>query len=338
MKGYDVLYQNAIKVIDVKSICLLIPYYGDFPNYFRLWLNSAKQNEGIDFIFITENIKQENLPKNVKMVKESFEELKRRIQHKYDFKISLETPYKLCDFRPAYGDIFEEIVKDYDYWGYCDIDLIFGDIRHFISDELLNNYEKINLHGHLSIYKNSDKMKTLYKTINQSLMNYRLAFSKNVSCHFDEYPGISLICKYEDIKYIDIEDYADIDRFSHRFIKVFDHSTKKNDPKDIKQIFKWLNGKLINRRERDDKFEENEIMYVHLQKRNMDDEIDNINSFYVVPNKFISSSNEVKDCIEKYVTDKENGELKKFKKECLKRRFIKDYWKVKWVMRNRIKD
>ena len=37
----------------------------------------------------------------------TFESLRNRIQKLYDFKISLEKPYKLCDYKPAYGEIFK---------------------------------------------------------------------------------------------------------------------------------------------------------------------------------------------------------------------------------------
>ena len=66
------------------------------------------------------------------------------IQAKYDFSINLPSPYKLCDFKPAYGEIFNEFISSFDYWGYCDVDLIWGNIRKFLSNDLLDKeYDKI---------------------------------------------------------------------------------------------------------------------------------------------------------------------------------------------------
>ena len=45
----------------------------------------------------------------------------------------VNSPYKLCDYKPVYGLIFDEDLQDYDFWGHCDVDLIFGDIRKFIN-------------------------------------------------------------------------------------------------------------------------------------------------------------------------------------------------------------
>lgn len=323
----------------MNSICLIIPYFGPFPNYFQLWLESVRKNPDIDFCIITDQKLQIDIPDNVTIVETTFNELRERIQELYDFKISLKKPYKICDFRPAYGEIFNNIIDKYDFWGYCDVDLIFGNIKEFITDAVLNEYERINLHGHLSIYKNSEKMNTLYKKEYSNIMDYKLAFSTNQSCHFDEYPGISLICKYENIKYIDIEEYADIDRFSYKFKKIYDHSQKKNDEDSIIQIFKWDNGKLTNIIKRDEKICENEIMYVHLQKRHMENRIQkDIDSFFIVPNIFLDDKEDtVLQRIDEYAVDKKNGEKRKFVLGCFKQKFQIDYWKVKWNMRKRVK-
>ena len=322
----------------MNSICLIIPYFGSFPNYFQLWLESVRNNPEINFFIITDQKPQIDIPMNVTIVEMTFDELRERIQGLYDFKISLKKPYKICDFRPAYGEIFNSIIDNYDFWGYCDVDLIFGNIKKFITEAVLNKYEKINLHGHLSIYKNSEKMNTLYKKEFSNIMDYKLAFSTDQACHFDEFPGISLICKCEGIKYIDIEEYADIDRFSYKFKKIYDHSQKKNDEDSIIQIFQWDRGKLTNIIKKNDNIYENEIMYVHLQKRHMDNKNNN-NSFFIVPNMFLNNEKDnIIQKIDEYAVDRKNGEKRKFILECFKQKFHFDYWKVKWQMKNRIKE
>jgi hypothetical protein len=59
----------------------------------------------------------------------TFGDLAQRIRSFFDFEISLERPYKLCDFRPAFGEIFAEELAGFDFWGHSDLDLIFGQIR-----------------------------------------------------------------------------------------------------------------------------------------------------------------------------------------------------------------
>lgn len=54
---------------------------------------------------------------NVKWYFKSFSELQELFQSKFDFPILLNTPYKLCDYKPAYGDIFSKYLGGYDFWG-----------------------------------------------------------------------------------------------------------------------------------------------------------------------------------------------------------------------------
>ena len=55
------------------------------------------------------------MPKNVKVIKSTFEDIRNIIQSKFDFKIILDQPYKLCDYKPSYGYVFEEYIKEYDF-------------------------------------------------------------------------------------------------------------------------------------------------------------------------------------------------------------------------------
>ena len=34
----------------MKKIIIIIPYFGEFPNYFDLWMKSVKYNSDIDFL------------------------------------------------------------------------------------------------------------------------------------------------------------------------------------------------------------------------------------------------------------------------------------------------
>ena len=82
---------------------------------------TAKRNQNIDFLIYTDqNIDQLEIlnAENIEFKTLSFDDLRKKVQSKFDFKISLKTPYKLCDYKVAYGLIFEEELKDYDYWGF----------------------------------------------------------------------------------------------------------------------------------------------------------------------------------------------------------------------------
>lgn len=321
----------------MNRVCLVIPYFGQLPNYYNLWLESAKLNNDFDFLIITDCIDEKETSENVKIINTSFGALVNRIQSLYPFRIKLRNPYKLCDYRPAYGEIFEQKLKGYEFWGYCDIDIIFGDISKFITNDVLNKYDKVNLHGHFSLFRNNEKMNQLYKTKRKELIDYKTVFKTNWSYHFDEYPGISFICEYENIRTIDIEDYADLSWLDYKFIKKYDKSNRANDNDDIIQVFYWKDGLLTNLVKTNKEIEKSEYMYVHLQKRKMENNVSDLRKgYYIVPNEFIQTDEiDIKEKIEDYDNNDNDELLKEFKKQCWKNRFKISYWKMKIIMRNK---
>ncbi len=66
-----------------------------------------------------------------------------RVQAHFSFPVSIPRPYKLVDFRPAFGELFSEYLLQYDFWGHCDLDVIFGDIRAFVTNDITLNYDKL---------------------------------------------------------------------------------------------------------------------------------------------------------------------------------------------------
>lgn len=79
------------------------------------------------------------------------------IQKVIDFEICLESPYKLCDYKPTYGLAFKNWLKDYDFWGYCDLDVVFGNLRNYFTDEILKDSDRCLENGHISLWKNNKK-------------------------------------------------------------------------------------------------------------------------------------------------------------------------------------
>ena len=72
-------------------------------------------------------------PDNVIIKYKTLEEVETTAAEKLGFPVKIATSYKLCDFKPAYGFLFPEILKEFKFWGHGDIDVIYGNIRKFIS-------------------------------------------------------------------------------------------------------------------------------------------------------------------------------------------------------------
>ena len=170
------------------SILFIVCWQGSYPWYFPYFLHSCRYNPTVDFLIFTDNRETlVHLPPNVRIIPYSLEQFKAEASEKLGFKVAVETGYKLCDFKPAYGFIFFDYVKEYDFWAYCDVDIIFGNIRAFMTEELLGEYDLFSarhdyLTGCFALYRNNPFTRELFK---QS-KDYRKVFTEPRNFYFDE--------------------------------------------------------------------------------------------------------------------------------------------------------
>jgi hypothetical protein len=151
-----------------KSIAIVTCWYGKYPWYFPYFIHSCSYNPTVDFIIITDNQDTiSNKPENVKIVYKTLEEIKSVASQKLGFTVTIDNAYKLCDFKPTYGLLFSEILQKYDFWGHGDIDMVYGDIRGFMTETILENHDIISsrkdiITGTFCLYRNNEQMKTLF--------------------------------------------------------------------------------------------------------------------------------------------------------------------------------
>lgn len=144
------------------TIGIVVLYFGKKPISYDAWEATAVANDTIDFYIFTDILEIKD-NKNIHVINCTFEECRSMIQKVIDFEICLESPYKLCDYKPTYGLAFKNWLKDYDFWGYCDLDVVFGNLRNYFTDEILKYSDRCLENGHISLWKNNQKMNTMFK-------------------------------------------------------------------------------------------------------------------------------------------------------------------------------
>jgi hypothetical protein len=169
------------------SIAVLVTWFGNIPWYFPYFLHSCKFNSDIDFIIFCDRDVEHTVPPNVSIIRMSLGELRDIISNKLDFTISLDFPYKLSDYKPAYGLIFEKYIQGYDYWAQSDIDIIYGNLRNFFTDEMLSSIDYASVRhdyttGCFSLFRNNSLMNNLFK---QS-KDYKKVFTTKEHLGFEE--------------------------------------------------------------------------------------------------------------------------------------------------------
>jgi hypothetical protein len=150
------------------NVLLIIIYFGELPPWIDHFIQSCEFNPKVDWLFFTDQPNLPQAPANIKFVKQSLSDFETRVKQKLNITPIIEFPRKLCDFRPTYGIVFDDYISGYDFWGHCDIDVIFGDLSLFLSDETLTSYDVISsrmqmhMSGHFSLYKNNDLLNNAY--------------------------------------------------------------------------------------------------------------------------------------------------------------------------------
>jgi len=156
---------------NMKKICFVVVYfgkYGKWPIWFPAFLHSCRKNPTINWMFFTDCGPPAHHPPNVVFHDMTLSQMRELIKKKIGKKAVLEHYYKLCDYKSAFGVLFEEYLNDFDFWGHCDIDIIWGDIRKYATEEILDEYDifstrKGRISGHFSLFRNTHDINRLFR-------------------------------------------------------------------------------------------------------------------------------------------------------------------------------
>lgn len=267
----------------MKSIVVIFPYFGTLPPQYKMWRASALCNADIDFLFFTDcDVEAEN---NIKVHRMSFEQFREIVQKNFSFPIVLDRPYKICDYRPAFAYILSDYVKGYDFWGWGDLDVVYGDIRNFVTDEVLSRYKMISGFGHFTLYRNEEYTNSSFMKEIDGYVSYKDAFTNQSSMYFDEYEYKGFGDKWRDNHRDDCWLEWPFDNVS-RPKEAYHFCSLNRGWKQV--IFEHIDNKLYMIRCIKGKIEKKETLYAHFQHRKyMKDKVTNYNHFLVTPNAII---------------------------------------------------
>lgn len=266
----------------METIAIISVYYGTLPPYYRLWLRSCELNPSIDFYFVTD-IPITDLPKNVRIIKMSMPEFHALAEKKLDCNVRIDAPYKLCDYRPMFGLIFSDYLDGYDYWGHCDMDMIFGDLRSFFARYNLSEYNRFLHLGHLSLYRNTPECNRFFTLPGSKCGDWEYVVNTPRNCLFDEWSGIYGIFHENNLPMFEERIFADISMIYSRFRLAL------NDPNYDQQVFYWENGHVYRSYWTSGVEHREEFIYIHFKKRHFGREpfeAESVKSFFIGPSGF----------------------------------------------------
>ncbi len=164
------------------SILFILPHFGQWPFWMPFFVESCRANADIHWLLISDCPRIDNLAPNVEQRHISFADYCVWISQRLGFTFAPKRAYKLCDLKPAHGYLHEADVQSYDYWGFRDLDLIYGNLRAYFTDERLQRYKFFSTHerrvsGHLCRLRNKPALRELFWRIHN--FKARLQDQKN---------------------------------------------------------------------------------------------------------------------------------------------------------------
>lgn len=280
-------------------------YFGQWPTHFLFWLKSCSYNPGIHFFLVSDIlVAGYEIPGNVHIIRESFAEVQARIAAKFqEIQVSVDRPYKLCDFKTAYGYIFEDLFAGYDYWGFFDIDTIWGNILKFVPENEDGHLLKIFPCGHLCFIRNQAPWNKVYELVNdvvgtpcrnnmegKQVVTWQECFSSPESHYYDEEGGIEPMLEALEKQPSTLNPhpstYTGVDFDNVLPPWRFDHFLSINFPgKSHHLVYSFDKGRLCRHYLQGCRICREEISYLHASKRRFRIAATDTTRFVIYPSK-----------------------------------------------------
>ena len=167
-------------------VLIILTWFGHWPGWMQAFVESCRWNPTIDWLIATDCGDPGDLPPNVRLFQASFPEYRELAGERLGIKPEWQNAYKLCDLKPALGFIHQDCLGDYDYWGFGDLDVIYGNIRAIYTPEILQ-YDLISSHehivaGHFTLLRTAPRMRDAF----QRVRGWRGLLAQARHCSFDE--------------------------------------------------------------------------------------------------------------------------------------------------------
>lgn len=248
----------------MKKKALVVTYFGELPFWFSGFQQSCKYNPEITWIIFTDSFSLKENLENLIFINLSIDQFSEIASQKIGIKINLlkDNLYKICDFKPAFGLIYEDYLKEYDFWGHCDLDIIWGRIDRFLNEELFERYDIITsrfrrISGHFCLYRNTADINNIFlnapgvATLLQDFKRYQKLDEEIFSQHLNVLTNTSWFSMVK--RFVKKEKIPSI-----YWDRILTTSGKKQREliMDNSKSFKWSNGMVYDA-------EGKELMYIH---------------------------------------------------------------------------
>jgi hypothetical protein len=95
------------------------------------------------------------LPPNVSIAPMTLAEFNELYCSRLPGRVPIGNPYKICDLRPSFGILFREYIGNSPFFGWGDVDVVYGDVMAHLTPEMLSadviSFSRHHVSGHFTI-------------------------------------------------------------------------------------------------------------------------------------------------------------------------------------------
>ena len=231
-------------------LIVICVYFGRWPTWMNFFVETCKWNTDVHWRIYTDCGEPENDADNIKYVHTSFTDYKAFVRDRLAISFAPDDPYKICDLRPCFGHLHEEDIAAYPFFGYGDLDVIYGRISAFYNEVKFHGCDVISSHrerlsGHLAVFRNTSAIREAYKRI----PDYRQRLEAPTYLGLDEIAFAQLFLGHQRTSFVE--------RYSTVLSSRGWHDGTMNYP----QRWFWRRGCLTNERDGDRQF-----LYLHFMR------------------------------------------------------------------------
>jgi hypothetical protein len=170
------------------SILIVMPYFGQWPEWMDLFLETCRWNPSITWLFLSDALPPARRVSNVYYEPSHLAQIQQLATGALGVPMPIPRAYKICDLRLAFPAMFQEYGHGYDYIGWGDVDVVYGNLRGYLTTDVLDHdiisFNASHLSGHLAVVRNTARARELIHAV----PDWRGRLISQEYMHLDEPP------------------------------------------------------------------------------------------------------------------------------------------------------
>jgi hypothetical protein len=122
----------AAAVRAARPLVVCTVFFGPLPPWLPITLHSMAANDRVDFIVVGDAPPPSVLPPNVRFETIAYTAMQARLTQLTGRSVVYTNTYKANDIKPLLPALYPEAIRGYEWWGWADLDVIFGDLLKFV--------------------------------------------------------------------------------------------------------------------------------------------------------------------------------------------------------------